>query len=157
MKFRISPLVIFGSVVLGGLVFFLLISLLFWSRPSRTPVEAVTAALTVIPAPTSTPTQVTIELVETPKPTIPEGSSAINLSVGNYVKVSGTGGVGLRLRVQPGLDAESQFLGVEDEIFLIEDGPKEADGYIWWFVVAPFEENRNGWAAANYLEVIQQP
>lgn len=151
------PLIIFGSVVLGGVVFFLLILLLFWSRPLRTPVEAVTAALTVIPASTSTPTQAKIEVVETPEPTIPEGLSAANLSIGSYVKVSGTGGIGLRLRKQPGLDAESQFLGVEDEIFVIEDGPKEADGYIWWFLVAPFEENRNGWAAANYLEIIQQP
>jgi len=157
LKLQLSPLSILGSVVLGGVIFSLLIALLFWSRPTRSPVEAVTAALTVIPAPTASPTLVTVAVVDTPESTIPEGFSPNNLSVGSYVKVSGTAGLGLRLRLQPGLDAESQFLGVEDEIFFIEEGPKEADGYTWWFLVAPFEENRNGWAAANYLEIVQQP
>jgi hypothetical protein len=74
-----------------------------------------------------------------------------------FVKISGTEGAGLRLRSQPGLDYQPRFLGIEDEIFQIEDGPESADGYVWWYLVAPFEANRNGWAVSNYLEVIQEP
>jgi hypothetical protein len=111
----------------------------------------------VIPAPTYTPTQIIIEEEDTVEPEIPEGPSDELLTVGAYVKVSGTGGVGLRLRSEPGLDADSPFLGVEDEIFIIEEGPQEADGYTWWYLVAPFEGERSGWAAANYLEIVQQP
>ena len=32
-------------------------------------------------------------------------------------------------------------------MFLVEDGPQEVDGYIWWFLQAPYDETRNGWAA----------
>lgn len=156
-KSRTSLIIVLGSVLIGAGVFILIALLVQWSRPSRNPVEEVTAALTVFLAPTYTPTQVLIEVEETLEPEIPEGSSEGVLSVGAYVKVSGTGGVGLRLRNQPGLDAESPFLGVEDEIFIIEDGPKEADGFVWWYLTAPFEADRTGWAAANYLEIVQQP
>ena len=156
-KSRISLIIVLGSVVIGAGLFLLVALLVQWSRPTRTPVEMVTAALTVIPAPTYTPTQIIIDVEDTLEPEIPEGSSDGLLAIGAYVKVSGTGGVGLRLRSQPGLDADSPFLGVEDEIFIIEEGPQEVDGYTWWYLVAPFEGDRSGWAAANYLEIVQQP
>ncbi len=154
---RFSPLIVIGSVVIGGGLFLLVILLVNWSRPTRPPVEVVTAALTLIPAPTYTPTQVKAEEEPTPTSAFPEGSSNGIFSVGAYVKVSGTGGAGLRLRTQPGLEAEPEFLGVEDEIFKIEAGPEEVDGYVWWYLVAPFEASTNGWAVANYLEIVQEP
>ena len=73
------------------------------------------------------------------------------------MKINGTEGAGLRLRSLPGLEYEPRFLGVEDEIYQIEDGPKESDDYVWWYLVAPFEPNRNGWAVSNYLQVVQEP
>ncbi len=39
----------------------------------------------------------------------------------------------------------------------MKDGPKEANGYIWWYIVAPYDQNRAGWAAANFLSVVLPP
>jgi hypothetical protein len=33
----------------------------------------------------------------------------------------------------------------------VEDGPQEVDDFTWWYLVAPFDETRSGWAVANYL------
>jgi hypothetical protein len=131
--------------------------LITWSKPPRPPVGLVTAVLTVVPAPTPTPTQALTEAALPLDEPLPEAASDGIFSLGAFVKVSGTGGAGLRLRSSPGLEGDPQFLGLEDEIFKIEAGPEEADGYIWWYLVAPFEEGRNGWAAANYLEIVQEP
>jgi len=73
------------------------------------------------------------------------------IAVGSYVQVTGTGAVGLRLRSSPGLESKTEFLGMDAEVFKITDGPKEADGYTWWLLVAPYDEARHGWAVANYL------
>ena len=131
--------------------------ILVGSRPQRKPIGDVTVALTVIPALTRTPTQVPTDEDISPESTFPVGNPDSDLSIGAFVKVSGTGGAGLRLRLNPGLEAEPQFLGFEDEIFKIEEGPEEVDGYTWWYLVAPFESERIGWAAANYLEIVQEP
>jgi hypothetical protein len=77
--------------------------------------------------------------------------------VDGYVQITGTGGDGLRLRTEAGLGSEVRFLGLEDEVFLIQDGPQNADGYVWWYLVAPFDETRRGWAVSNFLQVVQNP
>jgi hypothetical protein len=46
---------------------------------------------------------------------------------------------------------------MDDEVFQVKDGPKQVDNLIWWFLQAPYDTTRNGWAAANYLTVIQNP
>jgi len=79
------------------------------------------------------------------------------IAVGSFVQVNGTGTVGLRLRDNPGLDSKTQFLGMDDEVFRITEGPREADGYTWWYLVAPYDEQRKGWAVANYLSAIANP
>jgi hypothetical protein len=118
---------------------------------------------TVIPAPSVTipvilPT-VTIAPNVTVVPTpVPSGE----MGIGAYVQISGTGGDGLRLRAGPGTANPPLFLGMESEVFQVRDGPKESDGFTWWYLVAPYDENRNGWAVQNYLSVItdkptQQP
>jgi hypothetical protein len=153
----ITPWVLITAIVLGIVGIISLILILNWSRPTRVPFGVVTAALTIIPAPTGTntpsPTQTEpIQNTEEP-PAPPEGE----LDVGDFVKISGTGGAGLRLRSQPGLDYQPRFLGVEDEVFQIESGPQDSDGYTWWYLVAPFDPERGGWAVSNYLQVIQEP
>jgi hypothetical protein len=74
-----------------------------------------------------------------------------------YVQISGTGGDGLRLRVEPGLKSEVRILGAEDEVFEVKDGPREADGFTWWYLVGPYDQTRRGWAVSNYLQVVQNP
>jgi hypothetical protein len=153
----LSPIVLIGAFFFGGLLFLIVLFLLFFSRPKQSPVGVVTAALTVIPIPTSTITPMPTIEDALPGENNPQPLPSGDLKIGSFVKVKGTGGAGLRLRSNPGLDSEPLFLGIEDEIFKIEDGPQDMDGYIWWFLVAPFEPGRNGWAVANYLEVVQEP
>jgi hypothetical protein len=79
------------------------------------------------------------------------------LAVGAYVQITGTAGAGLRLRERPALDAPMLLLGAEAEVFVVEQGPQEADGYVWWYLVGPYDADRRGWAVANYLQVVQKP
>jgi hypothetical protein len=73
------------------------------------------------------------------------------------VEVSGTGNLGLRLRAEPGLNGEVRYVALETEVFQIQDGPQRRDGFVWWYLVAPFDPQRAGWAAANYLSLVQNP
>jgi len=79
------------------------------------------------------------------------------MGIGSYVQIVGTEGTGLNIRNAPGLTATIQFLGYDSEVFEIKDGPREADGFIWWFLVTPVDDSRAGWAAANYLALVANP
>jgi hypothetical protein len=76
---------------------------------------------------------------------------------GGFVQVIGTGGDGLRLRSEPGLNGEIRYLGLESEIFRVDDGPTMLDGYTWWLLVAPYDETVRGWAVSNYLKSVPNP
>ena len=143
------------AVVLAGIVFVWVVS----SRPAPVPKGAPTAVLLVIPVPTSTPVVPTpIALnTPTPTPTNPPPPPSGPIGIGAYVQVSGTGTDGVRLRAEPGLNSDTLFFGMESEVFQVIDGPRETDGYIWWQLVAPYEETRRGWAVADYLAVFQNP
>jgi hypothetical protein len=67
------------------------------------------------------------------------------------VQVSGTGTVGLSIRADATTQAERRSIAEEGTIFLITDGPKEADGLTWWFIKSEADPNVVGWAAADYL------
>jgi hypothetical protein len=79
------------------------------------------------------------------------------IAIGAHVQIQGTGGDGLRLRSEPGLNGEILLLGSESEVFRVADGPVDTDGYTWWHLVGPFDETRQGWAVSNYLVVVQNP
>ncbi len=113
------------------------------------------AAVTVIPAPSGTP------MVQAAAPTdaglAQTPAAATVITVGAYVQISGTEGEGLRVRSAPGLSADPIFLAYDEEVFEVRDGPQDADGYTWWYLVAPYDETRAGWAAANFLALIPPP
>lgn len=154
-----DPLVIAGAVAFGVLLAGAVLFLLWITRAPQVPAGQPTAALTVIPAPTATP------VVVPATPTLPAGPTATGLplpppgdvSLESYIQITGTGGDGLRLRSEPGLDSDVRMLGAEAEVFIVKDGPEEADGYTWWYLVGPADETRRGWAVANYLMVVQNP
>jgi len=133
----------------------LLVILVQVSFPEVARSPALTQSFTVIPAPSVTipvilPTQPAgsnVTVVPTPLP-------AGQMGVGAYVQITGTGGDGLRLRGGPGTTFAPLFLGMESEAFKVTDGPKDADGFTWWYLVAPYDDNRKGWAVQNYLSVI---
>lgn len=123
-------------------------------RPGQ-PAGSPTAVFTVITAPTSTAAPAGGLL---PSPTATNTGLIVGgIGVGMYVQISGTEGDGLRLRSSPGTDASPLFLGREAEVFKVTDGPREASGYTWWFLAAPYDENRSGWAAADFLTVVAEP
>ncbi len=139
-----------------GLMAALLLYLLLISPASRTLAPDTFAAMTVIPAATSTPVLLlptfTPPFVPTPTTTPLPGT----LAIGGYVEISGTS-VGLRIRSAPGLDAPPLFIGADSEVFQIKDGPRQADGYTWWYLVAPYDNTRAGWAVQDYLVPIPPP
>jgi hypothetical protein len=102
--------------------------------------------------PTLTPT-----VPPTPTSGLPPSPLPGTMGVGVYVQVYGTQGEGLNIRSEPSLAATVNFLGFDSEVFEITDGPREADGYTWWYLVTPVDDTRNGWAASNFLTVVSNP
>jgi hypothetical protein len=150
---RLAYLAIFAFVVLFVILLFgVLFFLLQLAFPARSPRPAPPAVITVIAAPSAT---ILPLATKTPGPTptftpVPAGS----MGIGAYVQISGTGGDGLRLRAGPGKGNDPLFLGGESEVFLVKGGPQQSDGFTWWFLVAPYDEQRKGWAVENYLSVV---
>lgn len=152
---RFNPWTFVGSFFFAALLLGLLVMTFLLLRPDApTPAANPTAVLTVVAAPTSTvPGQ--MSLFATPTPTQPPQTTSIGgISQGVFVQILGTGGDGLRLRRDAGTSADILFLGYESEVFKVTDGPKEADGFVWWYLTAPYDDKRSGWAASNFLRVI---
>ena len=80
------------------------------------------------------------------------------MKIGAYVQVFGTGDAGvLNLRAEPSLQALVNYVALEREVLRVEAGPKDANGITWWYLVDPASNTRSGWAAQNYLQVVQGP
>ena len=156
LKPYINRSVIFGAIgFAGGLI---IVTLIFigWTSPRFSPnVGFVPADLTMIPAPTHTPDVTPTSTVD---PSLVTPTLAPDtLGIGAYVQISGTEGEGLRIRSAAGLNGNTVFFGGESEVFVVKDGPQTADGYTWWYLVAPYDETRAGWAAADFLAVVPSP
>ena len=146
--------VILGAIIFAGLLLLITATSIGFTTPRQNSTVGFTLAdLTVIPASTSTssapPTATIDPFAPSPTPT--------GLAVGNYAQITGTEGQGLRIRAAPGLDGEFVFLGYDSEVFIIKDGPQTLDGYTWWYLAAPYDETRAGWAAADFLTFIPAP
>ena len=146
--------VILGALGLAGfLILITAIAIGLTSAPQPSDVGFVPADVTMIPAPTGTsgaPPTPTIDPFASP-------TSPAGIAIGNYVQITGTEGQGLRIRKEPGLGGEFQFLAYDSEVFVVQDGPREVDGYVWWYLTAPYDETRVGWAAADFLTYIPEP
>jgi hypothetical protein len=110
--------------------------------------------LTVLPYYTSTPSV----SLDRPTPTetgvpagTPDPGEIVYFSIGELVEIYGTEGDGLRLRNSPGLDATINVLALENEVFEVRGGPQEADGYVWWFLINPYDNTVQGWSVGNFL------
>jgi hypothetical protein len=155
----LTPRVVILTLVIAGLMVCATVVVILVRRPATPPALAIiSGAMTVIPAPTSTPPY----LPPTPTPLPPTPTATFTpapgqFALGVYVEISGTGGDGLHIRSDPGLKSASLFLGYDSEVFQITKGPQQADGYTWWFLTAPYDKARSGWAAQSYLSVLQAP
>jgi hypothetical protein len=150
----VNKWVILGALGLAGVLLLITAAAIgLTSARQASNVGFVPANVTVIPAPTGTsgaPPTPTIDPFASP-------TSPAGIAIGNYVQINGTEGQGLRIRAEPGLGGEFQFLAYDSEVFVVQDGPREVDGYVWWYLVAPYDETRVGWAAADFLTYIPEP
>ena len=157
---RRTPLItIWVGLAAAGIavgLFLLVVIILSTVKPGQGQAQTEpTALLTIVAAPSSTPPGMS-GLFSTSTPTPQAQSITIDgIAQGKYVQISGTGGDGLRLRQEAGTSKPILFLGYESEVFKVTDGPFETDGYVWWYLTAPYDENRSGWAASNFLKVVQ--
>jgi hypothetical protein len=148
--------VLAGALVFACLLLMSILLLAWLTRPARSSLAVATAMLQVIPAATVTPTA-------NPNAAGPGSSTGVPtpqpgvIATGAFVQVTGTGGDGLRLRDTAGLNANVVIVASDAEVFKVMDGPKELDGYTWWYLVGPFDAQRKGWAVMNYLQVVQGP
>ena len=158
-EFLTDPWLVFGSIGFGVALLVATLLLLTWTRSPHTQGAGSTALITVIAMSTAT------EIPPTSIPATEEPPAATDLpdppggdiAIGGYVQVTGTGGGGLRLREGPGLERAVRMLGAEEEIFLVIDGPEQADNYTWWYLEGPLDETRHGWAVSNFLRLVQNP
>lgn len=147
--------VIIGTLAVTGILLIITFIIIGWTSPRFSPdVGFAPADLTMIPAPTHTPN---VTAVPTNDPLITPTLAANTIGIGGYVQISGTEGEGLRIRQTSGLNADTVFRGEESEVFVVKDGPQTADGYTWWYLVAPYDETRAGWSVADFLAVVPSP
>lgn len=150
-----------GAFIIAGILLGTIGFLIYVFHPTRNTIAAQsTPVLTVIAAPTFTPVLAAPTLAETLTVT----PSALGTSqpggpikVGIYVQIIGTSGDGLRIRSGPGTENSTIFIGMDSEVFLVQDGPVQNDNLTWWLLVAPYDKNRTGWAAGSYLGVVKAP
>jgi hypothetical protein len=151
--------VILGATFFALCVFIILLGLL-WSAKAKTTVEIPsTALLNIIELPT-----VTLPApIKTLTPTLDSSSTQQapvlggEINIGNYVQVNGTGGDGLRLHATAGVSSEVIYIAKDTEVFLVKEGPIDADGYAWWLLQDPYTEHAAGWGVENYLIVVKNP
>jgi hypothetical protein len=145
----VTALFFCGAVTLAGWV---------WSTRSAD-LPAPTAAPVVLTATPSPPTATPLPTDTSPAPvtTLPVPPVG-EVKIGAYVQVSGTGDAGvLNLRAEPSLQARVNYVALEREVLQVQAGPKDANNITWWYLVDPASSTRSGWAAANYLQVVQGP
>ncbi|MDF1499480.1 MAG: SH3 domain-containing protein [Anaerolineales bacterium] len=150
--------VITGSL-LGVFLVVILLASGFFTRDSSRAAPGVSPVVTIVYLPTVTATSflptATLAPTDTPTP-VPPPEVQDGLQVGSLVEVTGTEGDGLRLREEPSLSAKIAFLGLENEVFEVREGPRQGDGYEWWYLSNPYNREKEGWAVSNYLRQADQ-
>jgi hypothetical protein len=153
----VSIWVVAGAILVGISLLIGSLAVAWFTKPPQSPPAPATAVINLIAVPSATPTVILpTSIPPTPTATTPAGGGG-SFTGGNSVQITGTGGDGLRLRSEPGLQSQVLFLAFEGEIFTIQDGPRSSDGYEWYFLVAPYDPNIRGWAAANFLQNVPAP
>jgi hypothetical protein len=114
------------------------------------PAQAIAPAFTVFPPPTFTPIPPTVAptAVFSPTaalPTVMPGT----IGIGAMVEATEDG---LRLRDAPSLTGKILNQASAHELFTVVDGPRQADGYVWWLLEGVYDKTRQGWAVENYLK-----
>ena len=151
----VNTWVILGAAAIFAALLGVWAVVMWYFHPEENSVQPAQAIVTVIAGPTPTPV-----LTPTPQGGIADDGSVTSqngIMVGTFVQISGTESAGLRLREAPGTSSQVQFVALEGEVFEITNGPQDQDGYIWWYLVSPYDSSRSGWAASSFMTVITSP
>ena len=152
-----SPGVILGALFVTIILLVITSIWIVWSAPPAPDESSLVAVVTVIPMSTLTPASAATPTFDpyasTPTPTLAPGQ----FSVGSFVQISGTQGEGLRIRSEPSLNGKQLFMGFDTEAYTVMDGPRQVDGYSWYYLAAINDQKRTGWAASNFLTPIMNP
>jgi hypothetical protein len=151
--------VIAGSLIFACILFCIFTLLVVFLRSEQGAEIPATAVINVIPAPKTTDgfTVPTVVSTVDDQNEFIQSNPGEEINIGTFVKVVGTGGDGLRLRDEPGLSGEIRLLGDETEVFKVNEGPLDMDGYIWWYLIGAYDESRQGWAVADFLSIVENP
>ena len=151
--------VILGAIFFAISIFIILLGYL-WLAKSKTVVEIPSTALfNIIEIPTDTKAAPIITLTPTSEASagqqtpLPGGA----IKIGDYVQVSGTSGDGLRLHETAGVSSKVKYIAIDTEVFIVKEGPIDADGYVWWLLQDPYSDSTIGWGVEDYLSVVNNP
>ena len=142
----------------GVIVLAAVLALTALTRRMAPNVQPAAPVVTLLPRPTATvaatvpPTPMP---TDTPPPAAPDAGNGGQVTVGSIVAVYGTEGDGLRLRADPSTTGTIRVLAGESEVFTVQDGPVDADGRSWFYIISPSDAARAGWAVADYLRLAQ--
>jgi hypothetical protein len=154
----LRPWIYITAFLISVAAFGIFILVLLFSKQSLASAGASTALVTIIPAPdaTSTPSPTPFVTPTATSSNLPTPVSE-DIKIDSYVQIIGTGGDGLRLRDEPGLGTTILSTASEMEVFKVLEGPSPADGFNWWYISDPYNENRRGWVVVNYLQMVKNP
>ena len=114
--------------------------------PQQTVVSVEKTAVILPPPATLTPTIPPVSTPEAPVVTEQEGGAP---AVGTTLKIQGTGGAGLNLRIRPGTkEPRVKTLPEGTEVQVIGE-PAEGEGYTWYNVRD--SAGSEGWGVSTYL------
>lgn len=151
----INKKVVAGAIAIAALILVYIILILNGITFSGNAVVTPKANFTVLAAGViPTPDLNLLTIISTV--TISPSQMIDGISNQKFVKIQGTGGLGLRIRNNPGTNSDVNFIANESEVFLVIGGPQEVDNILWWQLATPYDDSRQGWAAAEYLEVIEE-
>ena len=138
---------LFGIIL--GIGFFILVLVIIFSFPNTKESALPTAVLNITPyLPTSTVSSAyQIETaVSTEQTTAIPGVFATNMRV----RVSNTGGDGLKIHKEPAIESDTLTIASENSLWIIVEGPTINQSRIWWKIQSQ-DNGTTGWAVQDYL------
>lgn len=131
------------AALVSGIALIIAGGIWLFNKPPASPAGAIPTAIVQT-------VTLTVPSINMPSPT-PLTSVTNGIGIGVRVQVNGTGTVGLSIRSDASTQADRRSIAQEGTIFLVTDGPKDAEGLVWWFIKDEVDPNIIGWAAADYL------
>jgi len=146
------------GVILAIFSIFVIVLIAALNRANRAKVQPpIEITVVAYQTGTATPRQNEESTVETQSPLLtPNPGEVVFYSIGELVEIFGTEGDGLRLRNAPGLGATINVLALENEVYEVRGGPEEMDGYVWWFLINPYDNEIQGWSVGTFLRGINR-